>query len=742
MRKLISKLTAPPLLFCLGSIVWVNAHWGLLSKRYIFAHDSFYWYGIFHYFAESLYNGFYPLWNPYLHAGEAFFENFSQLSLIDPINIAGIFLGKLFGIRDLFYLYEIIVLAKIIALAAGTQLFFNEIVPPIKKYSYLIFFVLLLSSFSINCYHQNGAFLVFGYSPFILLFFIYFSRRPSWLNALLLAYFFGVSFQSVVFAYVVTFMALFIVFFLLFNKRFIRVIFENKLKVVVMLAIFICLSSPAWSLLFYKSGIFAYGRFLFNAEQNASIMFSDYSVFKTSLAAFGKWGDIISLGSFYGATELYTGRYHLSRIPISELNMFVGLVPFLLGIIGLFFGRHKYKPVFIMLLFAIGCLFIGPLENNYVYKVLFYIFPPLKTIENSHEFANYFLFSFVFFICIGISTCMEWLRNSSFDKYRKAVIITLFVASLLELNNYVQHTYDTDDRLGKLFTLKKRSMISSNFERNSLYEIKQRQKTVLPYLKDKNNILITAGGNKYYGLVPISDARLKGVYSLSVSDPNYLLNFQALIQRDPAAIDFYRNFPYCYLRMLFPTALTYPKPYADILKSDLSQDLKAALLGVDLPVFEFYTRYEVIPAKEVLENKNVEKLRNILSKSVILSDMNIPMPVQATESVNSRIEILAYRPGYVKLRVDNDYNGILLFRDGFHRDWTAKANSIAKKLYRANYNQKAIFIEKGKNTIEFVFRPLAYIISLYAYSLISVAIFIICLCSFLKSLVSRRGEIH
>ena len=121
------------LLVLIGCIAWFAANWGILSREYIFTHDSYYWYGIFHYFAESVQNGFIPLWNPYAHSGEMFFTYIGVLLLLDPITLIGIAAGKLFQVKDLFYLYEIITLIRLIVIAAGVQLFLNEIIPKIKK---------------------------------------------------------------------------------------------------------------------------------------------------------------------------------------------------------------------------------------------------------------------------------------------------------------------------------------------------------------------------------------------------------------------------------------------------------------------------------------------------------------------------------------------------------------------------------------------------------------------------------
>ncbi len=731
MKKNIVKFFVPLSLFFIGSIVWFMAHWRILSQEYIFCHDSLNWFGAFHYLAESLQNGFFPFWNPYLHGGEMFFENFTQMSLIDPIMLIGIYVGKWVGIKDLLYLYELIVLSKIIILAVGVQLFFNEIVPSIKKWSYFTFFILLLSSFSINCYHQNGAYLVFGYVPFILLFLIKFFKSQSWLNAILLGYFIGISFQSIVFAYVATFLFIFLCVYLVFNKGYLKIIFQNKLKIFVAMAIFICLSSPAWILLFYKDNIFPYARFLFNSQQHAGILFSNYEAVGRSLAPFGKWGDILTLGILPLAGVIYSEKNKFLKDLLTELSMYVGLIPFLLGVFGIFFSKHKYKLMFLILLFVIGCLFLGALPYNFVYRLLFFIIFPLRTIENSHEFVNYFLFCYVFFICIGIEALFNRLQKSRFNKYASGIIIALFIVVLAEFSIYCQYIYDKEGNFRNLASMKKRSVLSLNFDVNADYELNKRVKTVMySYV---NNEPITVGAKENF----VDSANL---YFFNCHDPDYRLNFRALIEKKPGAIDFCANFPYGYLRIISPTALTYPKLYVNILKSDISQELKATLLGVGLLPIEFYTNYSIFPQESVLNKEMEQEIRNILSGSVILSGGTMPVLPQQKQLTPPLIEILEYKPQRIKLQVSNDSDGVLLFRDGYHPDWIARVNSMRQKIFRANYNSKAVFLRKGGNIVEFVFRPVAYMVSLCVYAILSALIVFYLLAAFFRNRFFKCNE--
>ncbi len=786
------------LLILVGCIAWVLVNWGILSREYIFSHDSYYWYGLFHYFAESVQNGFIPLWNPYAHSGEIFFTNIGAQLLLDPLTLIGIVAGKIFKVKDLFYLYEIITFLRLILIATGIQLFLNEIIPKIKKYWYFTFFVLLLSSFTINAYHQSGSFLIFSYIPFILLFMVRFFKDPSWLNTTLLGYFSGISFQSYLFAAIGTFVLFFLLLYLLFNRKYWHVLWKNKLKVTVCIILFITLSAPAWSLLFYRSYIFPYARFIVNpSSQENSIIISNIEILKKSIVAFGRWGDFFSLGYLPLASSIYTGKaihffssdiplfgeriYALGKeIKITEMNMYVALIPFILGIIGIFKGKNKFKWIFLILLFLSGCLFLGPTDTNLIfktlsnfYKVLFYIFLPLRVIENTHEFATYFLFFYFYFICLGLLYITSKIKKNS---WKLVIVSILFIITLFELGFYVNKIYSdqgTPFRLlrdDKIAEKNINEINSTDVEEIIFAEISEGEKTKFLTYYERQGDIYTARDDvqmtnseekelagileKFFLLEaipgPVSEfnfveKRIKTIlpysyinnikkeerdtYSYVPVDYRIKLNFLSTIYKIPTATGYFSDFSYDLFKIMPPTTLTMPVLYADILKSDISQELKGKLLGVDLPILEFYTDYIVLNPKEIINPKYNDLMLNYLENTALLSEgYSTPGDNSSNGSKSDyKIDIISYNPNHIKMNISTSNDGLLLFRDGYSSGWKSSVDGKVQKVIKANYNQKAIYIEKGIHEVEFIFRPLIYIIALYLYFIFSGVFIIFCI---------------
>ena len=47
------------------------------------------------------------------------------------------------------------------------------------------------------------------------------------------------------------------------------------------------------------------------------------------------------------------------------------------------------------------------------------------------------------------------------------------------------------------------------------------------------------------------------------------------------------------------------------------------------------------------------------------------------------------------MKIDAPEDGVLLFRDGYNTGWKAIIDGKKQDVMQANYNQKAVFIEKG-----------------------------------------------
>ena len=80
--------------------------------------------------------------------------------------------------------------------------------------------------------------------------------------------------------------------------------------------------------------------------------------------------------------------------------------------------------------------------------------------------------------------------------------------------------------------------------------------------------------------------------------------------------------------------------------------------------------------------------------------MKIKMYLTNKEIINSVI-IEEYRENKISLDVRTAKEGILVLTDTYYPGWEALVDGKETKIYRANYNFRAIIIPKGEHQIVF-----------------------------------------
>lgn len=112
-------------------------------------------YGSFYYFADCLYNGFLPLWNPYSNSGEPFFVIYppcirsGEMDLLFMVS-----LGKLLKVSFL-SLFTWSIFFRFVIFISGCYFFFRQ-VSRYKISAFLAFLTISFSSFNLVCLAGNG----------------------------------------------------------------------------------------------------------------------------------------------------------------------------------------------------------------------------------------------------------------------------------------------------------------------------------------------------------------------------------------------------------------------------------------------------------------------------------------------------------------------------------------------------------------------------------------------------------
>lgn len=109
-------------------------------------------------------------------------------------------------------------------------------------------------------------------------------------------------------------------------------------------------------------------------------------------------------------------------------------------------------------------------------------------------------------------------------------------------------------------------------------------------------------------------------------------------------------------------------------------------------------------------------------KEVILSQGPVGHLEEGT--VQDRVSIVSYQPERVKVQAHLGAPGYLVLTDAYYPGWRVLVDGRPAKIERADYYFRAVYLEEGKHTIEFVYAPLSFKVGV-AISLASLALVII-----------------
>ncbi|MDP4679564.1 MAG: YfhO family protein, partial [Cyclobacteriaceae bacterium] len=108
-------------------------------------------------------------------------------------------------------------------------------------------------------------------------------------------------------------------------------------------------------------------------------------------------------------------------------------------------------------------------------------------------------------------------------------------------------------------------------------------------------------------------------------------------------------------------------------------------------------------------DQEISTLNEINTKSKAVVDKEKFEPKKEKYSAANIIQLIEYKPNYLKYEADCFDDGFAIFSEVYYADgWVAKIDSTEVDILRANYILRALDIPKGNHIIEFEFRPNSY----------------------------------
>ncbi|TAN60152.1 hypothetical protein EPN18_09165 [bacterium] len=138
-------------------------------------------------------------------------------------------------------------------------------------------------------------------------------------------------------------------------------------------------------------------------------------------------------------------------------------------------------------------------------------------------------------------------------------------------------------------------------------------------------------------------------------------------------------------------------------------------------------KYEDMPSLEK-NNINLAHAGFARNTGVHLTNLDIYNYMNTGEF---SLKVESFSPNSLTVNVKNSVNGYLYYNDGWSKYWRAFDNGVETEVKPANYAFKAVFLKSGTHTVTFAYRPIAYLISLYAYfAALSVTVIVIAVFSY------------
>jgi uncharacterized membrane protein YfhO len=86
-----------------------------------------------------------------------------------------------------------------------------------------------------------------------------------------------------------------------------------------------------------------------------------------------------------------------------------------------------------------------------------------------------------------------------------------------------------------------------------------------------------------------------------------------------------------------------------------------------------------------------------------------PLPAGAAGlSGDDRVAITRYAPSEVEIQADTQAAGFLVLLDNYYPGWEVTVDGQRRTVIRADYFARAVYLDKGQHTVEFVYRPLSF----------------------------------
>lgn len=411
---------------CFGLFLYVCKDLLVLGASAL-VHDHVYWgYPVYHFYAQNILNWTIPLWDPYIFGGEPVYPLFVVSRFIGPVPLAATVIGGLFT-RDTTLLYSWSMVSQMLVMTAGTYLVFRKFAEtPFVRL--LMLPVLFLSSMMFVSFRQMAMADHMMFVPLMFLFLlnIVYWKDTRWHNWILAALLLGLNWESYFFAGAWVFLLVFLASIAVFRRDLIPGLVRSRgfvLKSAVFSAIVILMMLPNFAVLKESKKFFYPARKIpIVSELLQGGVEIEKGASPDTGGVFMAYSDIAKTGAhstIWDIAQAFTPEANWALLSPdkwgdpSEAYIYIGILPFIMAVAGVFMGRHDLKRPMLMMAAVFWLLSLGP--AGFIHRVLYYIYPPLWGIRNMHAMSLFFVFMLMYFFVLGMNRAMRSDNETPFE---------------------------------------------------------------------------------------------------------------------------------------------------------------------------------------------------------------------------------------------------------------------------------------------------------------------------------------
>ncbi|MBI5349619.1 MAG: YfhO family protein, partial [Chloroflexi bacterium] len=125
---------------------------------------------------------------------------------------------------------------------------------------------------------------------------------------------------------------------------------------------------------------------------------------------------------------------------------------------------------------------------------------------------------------------------------------------------------------------------------------------------------------------------------------------------------------------------------------------------------------------KLLSASNFDPFKTVIVRQPIPDWNTLTEP----SNVKDNIEIVEDYPGYIKMKIANNFRAMLIFNEAYYPGWWARVNGQTQQMVEANGFIQAVPVPAGDVTVEIYFMPLTLVIgAIFSVLSLGFALFLI-----------------